>query len=71
MICAGYASGNVDSCGGDSGGPLACFDASRNRHVLAGIVSWGVGCARKNNYGVNTNVELLKNWITQTTGSIV
>jgi len=49
-------SDNVDSCGGDSGGPL--FDTS-----LVGIVSWGEGCAVDRLPGVYTRVSMFKEWI--------
>jgi secreted trypsin-like serine protease len=60
MICAG-ASGK-DTCQGDSGGPLT-IPNSLNRHVLAGITSWGYGCAIPNTFGVYTAVSQYRTWI--------
>lgn len=71
MLCAGYKTGKIDACSGDSGGPLTCWDQSNQHYVLGGIVSWGVGCARKYRYGVYTDVRHLKPWITSITGPIV
>ena len=66
-FCAGWTNGGIDSCNGDSGGGVYLKDESAfpiaNEPILAGIVSWGIGCARPKLLGVYTNVLYFMPWI--------
>lgn len=56
MMCAGdTAAGGHDACQGDSGGPL--LRRAGGHWVQVGIVSWGVGCGRKEFPGVYTELS--------------
>uniref|UniRef100_A0A182NCA9 Peptidase S1 domain-containing protein n=1 Tax=Anopheles dirus TaxID=7168 RepID=A0A182NCA9_9DIPT len=46
FMCAG-GEHNIDTCKGDGGSPLAC-ETESGSYVLAGIVSWGIGCGGVN-----------------------
>ncbi len=61
MICAGTGLGGEDTCQGDSGGPLMAMQNNEVR--LVGVVSWGIGCADRNTYGVYTRLNKFSKWI--------
>ncbi|XP_053471268.1 coagulation factor X [Ictalurus furcatus] len=61
MFCAGYAKEEKDACQGDSGGPHVT--RFKNTWFVTGVVSWGEGCARKNKYGIYTQVSKYLKWI--------
>jgi trypsin len=69
MLCAGdLVNGGVDSCAGDSGGPLMA--PADEGLILVGIVSWGDGCAEAGSPGVYAEVadfngaidDVLEDW---------
>ena len=61
MVCAGQRVGGKDSCQGDSGGPLTTTGGDSPK--LAGIVSFGEGCAQANKVGVYTRASRYATWI--------
>uniref|UniRef100_A0A8C6RY56 Serine protease 52 n=1 Tax=Nannospalax galili TaxID=1026970 RepID=A0A8C6RY56_NANGA len=68
MLCAVNRKAGKDTCQGDSGGPLVCNKGKdSSRWYQVGIVSWGVGCGKKNIPGVYTKVSNYLKWIIQET----
>lgn len=62
QLPAGVAAGGRDSCQGDSGGPMVVA-GSNGEMMLAGIVSWGEGCARAGKPGLYARVSSFSGWM--------
>ncbi len=63
MLCAGLEAGQMDSCQGDSGGPLVARASDQDPWLQAGVVSFGIGCARPGKPGVYTRVSQFLPWV--------
>merc|ERR1712123_477531 len=61
ILCAGLEEGGKDACQGDSGGPLVS-EQGGSFH-LVGVVSAGLGCARRNVPGLYADVARHMDWI--------
>ena len=61
MFCAGYKGGRIDSCAGDSGGPLLC--EQDGRWTVYGVTSFGEGCGREGKFGIYAQVPNFVQWI--------
>jgi secreted trypsin-like serine protease len=64
MICAGLLAGGKDTCQGDSGGPLWVKNEA-GKFIVAGITSWGAGCAQPSFPGVYTRLAIFTDWVTR------
>lgn len=68
MLCAAHFGPPArDTCQGDSGGPLVYNTPSGIK--LAGVTSFGVGCAEAPYPGVYTRVSAFHEWVARTAGS--
>ncbi|KAH8369801.1 hypothetical protein KR093_000993 [Drosophila rubida] len=65
MFCAGHRRGRIDTCAGDSGGPLLCRDTTKPNHpwTIFGITSFGDGCAKRNKFGIYAKVPNYVDWV--------
>ena len=61
LTCAGFQAGGVDTCIGDSGGPL--FAEVDGVMQQVGITSFGRGCAEPNFFGIYTHVSSYISWL--------
>ena len=63
MFCAGHREGRIDSCAGDSGGPLLCEDPTSGRWTVFGVTSFGEGCGEEGKFGIYAKVPNFVKWI--------
>ena len=60
MICASRT--DLDSCQGESGGPLIGKSGNSSEDILYGVISWGHLC-RTENPGVYATLSSAHDWI--------
>ncbi|KAL5284960.1 hypothetical protein ACFFRR_006964 [Megaselia abdita] len=65
-LCAGKLNGKGGTCVGDSGGPLQCRLTKDGPWILAGITSFGSGCAMEGFPDVYTRTSFYMKWIIET-----
>lgn len=64
QLGAGFiGTGGKDACQGDSGGPLVVLNASGTGVKVAGVTSWGYGCADPRWPGMYARVSSFDSWI--------
>uniref|UniRef100_A0A034VKV2 Plasma kallikrein n=1 Tax=Bactrocera dorsalis TaxID=27457 RepID=A0A034VKV2_BACDO len=65
-LCAGKLNGKGGTCVGDSGGPLQCRLSKSGPWLLAGITSFGSGCAMEGFPDVYVRISYYMKWIQDT-----
>ena len=56
---------------GDSGSSLLCQGSDKEGKILAGVVSWGRGCALNGVPGIYTDITVYRKWLLHTiSGSV-
>jgi secreted trypsin-like serine protease len=63
QFCAGVPGGGKDTCQGDSGGPIIIEGKGGAPTVQAGVVSFGIGCAKAEFNGVYARISSVTEWI--------
>jgi secreted trypsin-like serine protease len=70
-LCAGVSSGGIDSCAGDSGGPLMGVPTSGQGWVQVGLVSYGPqSCGTAKEFAVYTRISAYRQWIGEKTRTL-